>query len=114
MSNLIGKAGTGSKQHAHVDRGDDLYETPAVAVHALLEAEPLPLAVWEPACGPGSIVRELEAAGKVVVATDIRDYGQKVIRDFLTTDPDSYGGAIVTNPPYKLAHQCRQRLRHSH
>jgi len=35
------------------ERGDDLYETPAVAVTALLERETLPSVVWEPACGPG-------------------------------------------------------------
>jgi hypothetical protein len=38
------------------ERGDDLYETPAVAVTALLERETLPSVVWEPACGPGAIV----------------------------------------------------------
>ena len=38
------------------ERGDDLYETPAVAVTALLRPETLPPVVWEPACGPGAIV----------------------------------------------------------
>ena len=33
------------------ERGDDLYETPPVAVAALLKRETLPSVVWEPACG---------------------------------------------------------------
>lgn len=103
MDNLKGHAGTGSKQHPHADRGDDLYETPIVAVISLLKAEPISRAVWEPACGPGAIAYTLESAGKIVVASDIRDYGQGLVRDFLTVDPDTYGGDIVTNPPYKLA-----------
>src|SRR5689334_24083628 len=30
------------------ERGDDLYETPDVAVHALMRAEKLPHHIWEP------------------------------------------------------------------
>jgi hypothetical protein len=46
-------------RHSLAARGDDLYETPAEAVHALMRVEHLPLRVWEPACGPGAIVRVL-------------------------------------------------------
>jgi hypothetical protein len=53
------------------ERGDDLYETPPVAVIALLEREALPSVVWEPACGPGAIVGPLRAAGHTVIATDL-------------------------------------------
>jgi hypothetical protein len=42
------------------ERGDDLYETPVVAVQALLRHERLPRVIWEPACGPGSIVKVCE------------------------------------------------------
>src|SRR5690349_18267346 len=45
------------------DRKDDLYETPDVAVHALLRVEKLPHHIWEPACGPGRIVNVLRGAG---------------------------------------------------
>jgi len=45
------------------ERGDDLYETPPAAVHALLRVEALPKVIWEPACGPGSIVKVLRGAG---------------------------------------------------
>ena len=39
-------------RHPLADRGADLYETPAVAVHALRRAEMLPLRIWEPAAAP--------------------------------------------------------------
>jgi hypothetical protein len=90
-------------------RGDDLYETPAVAVEALLRAESLPECIWEPACGPGSIVRTLRGAGHRVYATDLVDYGcpdSTSGSDFLMErHPSFYIGAIVTNPPYKLANE---------
>jgi hypothetical protein len=89
------------------ERGHDLYETPPVAVHALLGVERLPKQVWEPACGPGSIVNELRNAGLTVFASDIVDYGCPDSRggiDFLMerSVPDGVE-AVVTNPPFKLA-----------
>ena len=89
------------------DRKDDLYETPPVAVEALLRVEKLPQVLWESACGPGSIVRVLRAAGHSVMATDLVDYGcdGSIARvDFLMESraPDSIE-AIITNPPFKLA-----------
>ncbi len=98
---------TGSARAALSERGDDLYETPACAVHALLAVEPLPLTVWEPACGPGAIVGILRDRGRAVVATDLVDWGcpdsQSGI-DFLMERkaPDGVP-AIITNPPFKLA-----------
>jgi hypothetical protein len=98
-------AGTGRAPLS--ERGHDLYETPPVAVHALLRVEPLPKNVWEPACGPGKIVNELRNVGHTVFATDIVDYGcpdSAGGRDFLLerSVPDGVE-AIVTNPPFKLA-----------
>lgn len=101
------------------DRKDDLYETPPEAVRALLAAEEIPSgAVWEPACGPGSIVRELKAAGHRVYATDLVDYKSPEQDaygiDFLMEQqaPDFYVGTIITNPPYKLAGEfvCKSLL----
>lgn len=98
---------TGNKRAPLADRKDDLYETPPVAVQALLKAERVPHHIWEPACGPGSIVRELRSAGHTVWATDLVDYGCENSEsgvDFLLerqTRVDVEG--IVTNPPYKLA-----------
>lgn len=89
-------------------RGDDLYETPPIAVTALLEYELIPQTVWEPACGPGAIVRVLEQAGHEVMASDLVDYGwgHDARRDFLMerSAPDGVK-AIVTNPPFKLAEE---------
>jgi hypothetical protein len=89
------------------DRGADLYETPPQAIQALIRAEPLPNVIWECACGPGSIVRELRSAGRYVYATDLIDYGCPESEhgiDFLSAPAPSFAiGAVVTNPPYKLA-----------
>jgi hypothetical protein len=92
------------QRHPHSERGDDLYETPDVAVSALLMCEKLPPRVWEPACGRGAIVRVLESAGHEVVASDIRDYGVRgqVVQDFFEfTDPETR--CIITNPPFMHA-----------
>jgi len=90
-------------------RGDDLYETPACAVEALLRCEKLPETIWEPACGPGAIVRVLRGAGHKVYATDLVEYGLEDAEsrvDFLMESHPSFQlGAIVTNPPFKLADQ---------
>lgn len=96
------------KRHALSERKDDLYQTPPCAVEALLAAEPLPSCIWEPACGPGAIVRVLRQRGHTVVATDLVDYDStdqdEARRDFLFEAATPPGvGAIVTNPPYKNA-----------
>src|SRR5262245_4278152 len=62
-------------RHSLAARGDDLYETPPVAVEALMRVERLPHRIWEPACGPGGIVGILRAAGHRVYATDLNDWG---------------------------------------
>lgn len=90
------------------ERGDDLYESPPEAVWALLRAEHLPPVIWEPACGPGSIVRVLRAAGHTVISSDLVDYNSadqdRHGWDFLSERcaPDGVQ-AILTNPPFKLA-----------
>jgi hypothetical protein len=94
------------QRHPQIERGHDLYETPAGAVRALLQAEALPHWVWEPAAGRGAIVSVLRNAGHAVIASDIirRDFPLHFVRDFLTIDnvPDS-AEAIVTNPPFGIA-----------
>ena len=95
-------------QHPHVERGLELYETPPLAVEALLRAEVVPLDVWECAAGRGAIVKVLRHAGHIVTASDVTDYGFPLDfqADFLTTTeaPEDLE-AIVTNPPYKQAQQ---------
>jgi hypothetical protein len=96
-----------TKRAPLADRGDDLYETPPIAVRALLAVEQLPDAVWEPACGPGAIVSVLREAGHRVYATDLNDHGcpdsESGVDFLMERAPASLVGAILTNPPYKLA-----------
>jgi hypothetical protein len=99
---------TGTKRHRLSERRDDLYETPPAATRALLTAEPFNGTIWEPACGPGAIVTVLREAGHRVYATDLIDYGlsdSEAGIDFLLERqaPGFHIGAIVTNPPFKLA-----------
>lgn len=100
---------TGSKAAKHSERGHDVYETPEPAVEALLRVEKLPHHIWEPACGPGAIVRVLRDHGHTVWATDLVDHGcsQSQSRiDFLMERQSRIDTeAIVTNPPFKLAGQ---------
>ena len=74
-----------SGSHPLADRGDDLYQTPAEAVHALLRVEDIPHGVWEPAAGRGAIVSVLRDRGHAVIASDITDHGFPLhfVRDFL-------------------------------
>lgn len=111
MSGLSTSART---KHALRDRGDDLYQTPPEATAALLRAEKLPHRIWEPACGPGSIVRVLRDAGHDVFASDLVDYGSEAQDhsgwDFLFPAADAPEvDAIVTNPPFKLAGEFVER-----
>lgn len=95
---------TDARRHKIRDRKNDLYETPPQATRALLRTMHLPPQVWEPACGPGAIVRVMRDAGHICHATDLVDYGcpdSQAGIDFLmeTTAPCD---TIVTNPPFKM------------
>jgi len=96
---------TQSVRHSNLDRGRDLYETPACATEALLRVEQLPLRIWEPAAGRGAIVDMLRRRGHTVVASDVVDYGElDFVADFLTTVlPPAGCRTIITNPPYRIA-----------
>jgi hypothetical protein len=99
------------QRHPLAERGVDLYETPAVAVEALLRVLPLPAgAIWEPACGRGAIANVLRAHGYTVVCTDLVDYGVDSAavygEDFLkTTELPPGVTTILTNPPYSIANE---------
>jgi hypothetical protein len=96
------------QRHAFTDRKDDLYETPAVAIKALLRVEQLPHRLWEPAAGRGAIVNVLRAAGHKVLASDLVDYGDPTHfarRDFLLEKLPKDCQGIITNPPFKLAEE---------
>jgi hypothetical protein len=96
---------TQAGQHSYAERGADVYETPACAVEALLRVESIPRVVWEPACGPGSIVKVLRARGHKVIVSDVVDYGCEghLTLDFLAISKRGDTPAVVTNPPYRLA-----------
>jgi hypothetical protein len=101
---------TGSAKAVLKDRGNDLYESPPEAVTALMRAERLPNVIWEPACGPGVIVRTLRAAGHFVYATDLVDYNSPHQDhfgwDFLSERSCPPGvEAVITNPPFKNANE---------
>lgn len=108
-----------NSKHSFEDRGNDLYETPPAAVRALMGIETLPRTIWEPACGPGAIVRELRGAGHEVLATDLIPYEtvdqDYALCDFLlasrmaTTVTGEPYGCIVTNPPFRYAEQFVRR-----
>lgn len=104
-------------QHSYQERQNDLYETPACAVEALLRIESIPHHVWEPACGPGAIVKVLRGYGHTVIASDIVDYDceDQILLDFLKIPVDDVGiEVIVTNPPYQHAEAfVRQALNFS-
>jgi hypothetical protein len=95
------------QRHPHAERGFDLYETPDVAVEALLRVEKVPQRVWEPAAGKGAIVRVLRDRRHDVIASDVFDYGGlDFVADFLAQErmPDGCE-AIVTNPPFQIANE---------
>src|SRR5262249_18794843 len=100
-----------AQRHSHAERGHDLYETPAVAVEALLRVLALPSdTIWEPACGRGAIANVLRAHGHRVICSDLIDYGADPSAihgvDFLkTTEVPNGVRCIVTNPPYMLANE---------
>jgi hypothetical protein len=97
------------QRHSYADRGLDLYETPDVAVEALLRVENLPRRIWEPACGRNAIVNVLRSHGHEVVASDIADYEIPITppdywgRDFLCEVKAPEGiETICTNPPFRI------------
>jgi hypothetical protein len=103
---------TQSKRAPLAERGFDLYETPSVAVEALLRAERLPHCIWEPAAGRGSIARILRDHGHAVICSDIEDYGFPLHfkRDFLGEIGAPAGvEAVITNPPYRDAERFAAR-----
>lgn len=96
--------GTYAKTDSLEREKDDFYPTPPEPTRAFLHAEIDRLrdfgTVWEPAAGDGAMVREMEALGLRVVATDLIDRGCGAeIRSFYDWSFPA-AGAIVTNPPF--------------
>jgi hypothetical protein len=96
--------------HSRAARGLDANFSPPEATAALLAIErgKIPQRLWEPAAGDGAgaIARPLRAAGFIVVATDLVDYGGAGIIpgiDYLTAPLPRGVQGMITNPPFRKA-----------
>lgn len=85
----------------------DDFQTPPYALKPLLPYIPKEWTVWEPACGHGYLVDELERVGYRVLATELH---AEPSMNFLT-DPLSgvFYDVIITNPPYSIKQQFLAR-----
>lgn len=98
-------------QRVEVHDSLDYFPTPPWATRALCDwlrgFEPInSLTAWEPACGEGHMARPLGEYFKIVVASDIYDYGYGVQGDFLFPYPQDTNKPdwIITNPPFRLGY----------
>lgn len=107
----------GASRHALKERGDDLYETPAICVQAAERAGVFGWAtfpgsagqVWEPCAGRGAISRELRKLGYGVIAQDLvahpgadADIASGIDFEMERAAPAA-ASCIITNPPFKRA-----------
>jgi hypothetical protein len=99
--NLNGGFKPTTKRFADLD-GPDFFPTPPWATFALIDNEKFNGAIWECACGDGTMSRVLEETGCAVLSSDLYDRGYgEVGLDFLTST--RCADNIVTNPPYNCA-----------
>jgi len=90
----------------------DYYATDPEALRKFLDAfeedgNKVSTNVWECASGEGNLSKLLQARGHTVFETDIFDYGNNTVKDFLETE-GHFNGDILTNPPYKKAKEFVQ------
>lgn len=83
---------------------DDFDATPPECIRSLIHHEGARLrqfpAIWDPSAGDGRIVKELEAAGFIVIASDLVDRGAGYeVRDFYDF-AEAPCMASVQNPPF--------------
>ena len=95
---------------------DDFYPTPPEPTRAIIKAERGRLAkfdaIWEPACGDGAMVREMQAVGLGAIPSDMVDRGIGAdIRSFYDFD-EAPSKAILTNPPFNECNSGRW-IRHA-
>ena len=88
----------------------DDFPTPPWATRALLEHvlkfdKENPPQVWEPACNRGYMVRPLEEYTDDVYASDVHNYGNNPVYDFLngTEFAEHKTDWVITNPPFNKA-----------
>lgn len=99
--NLNGGFKPTTKRFADLD-GPDFFPTPKWATYALIDNEQFNGAIWECACGDGSMSEVLAETGNDVKSSDLYDRGfGDVGIDFLQARRRAPN--IVTNPPYNSA-----------
>lgn len=97
----------GASNHSETERQkNDYYATEPLAVELLLAKEKFSRRILEPACGEGHISKVLKRHGYDVISSDVIDYGFGGVQNFFNIS--SWGGDIITNPPYKLAKEFVQ------
>jgi hypothetical protein len=112
MVNILGNRSHAvvAQRHEKQESLDD-FPTPPWATRALIEhvigkERVVDCNVWEPAVNRGFMSRPLQEYFKVVAESDIYDYGQRAICDFLDADnTDGLFNWIITNPPFNKAQQ---------
>jgi len=75
------------------------FQTPPEALLPLLPYISKGWAIWEPACGKGNLVNELNKLGYQCIGSDILTGC-----DFLKVEQPVYD-CIITNPPYSIKHK---------
>jgi hypothetical protein len=98
----------GASNHTDGDRAEnDYYATDPATIKPLFDREEFSPMIWEPAAGEGHLSKAMIELGKTVYSTDIVDRGYSVepLLDFLNYNGGIWHGDIITNPPYKYAHE---------
>jgi len=98
---------SGYARNAH-----DWYVEPPWTVHDLFDAEQFTGAIWDPACGRGTIPIVAAQRGYIAYGTDLVDRGfGRLCSNFLNRS-DSPAPNIVSNPPFEqIELWVRQALR---
>lgn len=96
--------GSYAKAAARPRSEDDFDATPPEPIQTLIHHEGERLrqfpAIWDPSAGDGGLVRELEAAGFTVIASDMVDRGAGYeVRNFYDFQ-EAPSKATVQNPPF--------------
>lgn len=96
--------GEWSKAESLEREKDDFYPTPPEPIRALLHAE-LPRlfdlgTIWDGSAGDGALVREMEAVGLDVIASDLVDRGVGYLTRDYYNFKEAPARATVQNPPF--------------
>lgn len=96
---------------------DEFYPTPAEPTQAILEAEIGRLrefdGIWEPACGDGAMIREMQAYGLTTFASDLIQRGAaESVKSFYSFNIAAFP-AILTNPPFAECNRDPGWVRHA-